>query len=338
VGIAFLAFSAEAFAQVLYFDRLPASVFDVTPPSARITGVLGQQNVRPLACRTNPTAVVRRRVVDVAVQEWSFFGFSIDDQTNGGEEEDELDINPGDGRRRALPPQEAARVSASVNGYWAVTPNGPGMVANQNRAFNGPRAGRWADPWSAAFISWVMCEAGLSEPARFQRAIAHWTYIDQAIRARDGNAPQAAFAAYDMGEAVIQPGDLLCSGRRPEYRTIDQRRRQLGVGARSHCDVVVKIDEANNRILTIGGNVRRTVSMKFIPAIRSASGGLRPSRGVNGDGERVIFAHLKLRADAIEATALDTSPTMKALRCSVAIAASHPARQLLPVRVTENAC
>jgi hypothetical protein len=150
-----------------------------------------------------------------------------------------------------------------------------------------------------------MCEAGLGAATQFQRAIAHHTYIDQAIRARDGRAPQAAFIAYDAGETTIAPGDLLCSSRRPVYRTIADRRRQMGVGARSHCDVVVKVDEARRQVLAIGGNVRGVVSLKALPALRGAGG---PLRAITGDDDRPVFAHLKLRADAapVETTALDS--------------------------------
>jgi hypothetical protein len=38
---------------------------------------------------------------------------------------------------------------------------------------------------------------------------------------------------------------------------------QMGVGARTHCDVVVKIDEPAGRIHAIGGNVGRAVSLKL---------------------------------------------------------------------------
>jgi hypothetical protein len=35
------------------------------------------------------------------------------------------------------------------------------------------------------------------------------------------------------------------------------------------------------------------------------------------EDSRPIFAHLKLRADSIDANALDTSPTIKALACVI---------------------
>jgi hypothetical protein len=160
-----------------------------------------------------------------------------------------------------------------------------------------------------------MCEAGLGAMDQFQRAVAHHTYIDQAIRARDGRAPQSAFVAYDAGEAAITPGDLLCASRRPAYRSIAERRRQMGVGARSHCDVVVKVDEEGERILVLGGNVRGAVSLKLLPAVREGGRHLWPKD--MSEGTRPMFAHLKLQADSIDLNAMDSSPTIKAYGCTV---------------------
>jgi hypothetical protein len=280
---------------------LAADALDILPPSVRVRGIPGSMSIQSRDCRTLPAAEARTRIVDVALQQWSFFGSRISDYS---EVEDEdapgerlpavVSAESGRGRRPRLSPEEAARVAPSIAGYWAVTPEGSWIVARQNDRWNGEDgiAARWNAPWSAAFISWVMCEGGLGTNAQFQRAIAHHAYIDQAIRARDGRAPQAAFVAYDAGETTIAPGDLLCSSRRPAYRTLADRRRQMGVGARSHCDVVVKVDEARQRIHAIGGNVRGVVSLKLFPVLRTAG---RPLRVGTGDEDRPMFAHLKLR-------------------------------------------
>jgi hypothetical protein len=285
-------------------NRLPSAVLDVVPPSARVRGEPGAMAVQARPCRSFPTRDIRRRLVDVAVQEWGFFGFRVVDRTDPEprfEPPQPIDSRsanvdvPFEGRRRwRLPPDEAARVASSVGGYWAVTPEGSWIVGRQNDDWKGPDGigARWNAPWSAAFISWVMCEGGLGANAQFQRAVAHHTYIDQAIRARDGQAPHTAFVAYDPGETTIAQGDLLCSSRRPVYRTIADRRRQMGVGARSHCDVVVKVDEPGQRVHAIGGNVRGVVSLKVFPAFRATG---KPLRVGTGDDDRPMFAHLKLR-------------------------------------------
>ena len=306
-----VASAAAAGAQPAAFDRLPPDVLDAVAPSARVTGEPGAMEIRRTSCRTAPMNETRRRIVDLAVQEWAFFGFIVVDQTMAEAS------GPGQPRRRRWrrPGRaESARVANSIAGYWTVTPQGGWILDAQNAAWRGSRGvgsrWRWRYPWSAAFVSWVMCEAGLGDASRFRRAVAHHVYIDQAIRARGADTPAAAFAAYDVGEAPVAPSDLLCSARRPAYRSIAERRRQMGVGARTHCDIVVKVDPSRRRILAIGGNVRGAVSLKLLPAAEGPDGSLRPLAG-----RRRIFAHLKLRAPSIAADALDHTPTMRAVRC-----------------------
>ena len=313
--VAIPASAPDWFAQQEPLDRLPAEQFDAAAPSALVNGPPGQMSVRASACRNLPTREIRRRIVNVAVQEWGFFGFSIVDETIQETERSLVRNLANSGgseawsRRRwwRVDPVEGARVASTIAGYWAATPKGSWMVDRQNSRWKGPAglASRWRDPWSAAFVSWVMCEGGLGSSSQFRRSIAHHVYVDQAIRARDAGSSQSGFTAYDVGETVVGPGDLLCSSRRGSYGTIAQRRRHLGVGARMHCDVVVKLEPDRKRILAIGGNVRGTVSLKLLPAALRG-GSLAPTREV--------FAHLRLRADAIEDDALDSSPTAQALQ------------------------
>ena len=293
-------------------DRLPQERLDVLPPSARVTGALGTLSVRERSCQRRglADASLRHRIVDVAAQEWGYFGLAVVDYTTP----DPFNRSPRRGRRgwSLLNPSDMERVADSIAGYWTITPEGSWIIEHQNQRWNsaGTNA-RWRTPWSAAFISWVMCESGLARMDEFRRAVAHHTYIDQAIRARDGAGAPSAYTAFDIGEAEISPGDLLCSGRRPAYRSLAERRRQLGEGARTHCDVVVKLERARNRILTIGGNVRATVGLKLLPAVADDTVGLRPDGGA-----RPLFAHLRLGADPIGAGALDESPTMRAIACT----------------------
>jgi hypothetical protein len=211
-------------------------------------------------------------------------------------------------------PEEAARVVNSIAGYWSVTPDGGWILERQNRIWRASSSAleRWRDPWSAAFISWVMCEGGLSESTEFQRAIAHYVYIDQAIEAHDGKASEAAFVAHEVGETAVEPGDLLCRGRRGSYSTVAERRKDLGEGTRSHCDVVVKLDAENDRILVIGGNVRGSVRLKFLPARLDTDGPANVYESI-GRGSRAVFAHLKLQAPAVGNDAFESSPTIKVL-------------------------
>ena len=308
-----LAAASDANAQRIHLDRLSSERLDVSPPAVRVTGEPGRMRIVDRACRMIPADRVRRRIVDIAVQEWGFFGFSVLDQT--------IPEEPQQRRSGPRPPRsplermESARVADSVAGYWAVTEDGAWILDRQNDAWNGPygAGARWRDPWSAAFISWVMCEGGLGEDDLFRRHIAHHVYIDQAIEARYGDEPVAAYVAYDVGEMPIEPGDLLCSARRSAYLSIGERRRNLGEGIRSHCDITVRVEEHNGRILVIGGNVSGSVRLKLFAARFESNGeGELRARSVTGD-DRTMFAHLKLKAEPLHADALDTSPTVKAL-------------------------
>ncbi|MCB9176975.1 MAG: DUF2272 domain-containing protein [Caldilineae bacterium] len=305
-------------------ERLPREVLDIAPPAERVDGALGAQRVVASACPSLPLASARRRIVDAAAQEWAYFGFSVTDRRvprgesrlsgflgRGGNQS----WRRGASRERLA---EFARVAPSIAGYWAATPGGSWALERQNARWAESTAGaaRWRDPWSAAFVSWVYCVSGLGEPDRFQRSIAHRDYVDQAIRARDGRAPSAALRAYDPGEATILPGDLVCSATRSGYQTIDQRRRQLGRAASMHCDIVVSVDAPADEILTIGGNVYGTVSLKRMPAVRERGTQLHPRDD--------IFAHLALDADPIEADALRGSPSIAALGCGSGFAPPSP--------------
>lgn len=305
--------------------RLPRDVFDVIPPSERVTGRRGAMQIVQPGCRVGPTHWARRRVVDVAVQEWGVFGFQTIDLRGVRERRLPDGVVP-DALNPALEAPEQDRViravgrwehtpslAATIAGYWSATPDGADVLARQNRQWrDGEGEINWVEPWSAAFISWVMCEAGLGEMAQFERDISHRVYIDQAIRARDGERPNAAYVAHDPGEVAVMPGDLLCNSRGGvNYRTLADRRRDLGRYVGSHCDVVVRVGE--DTVAVIGGNVLNGVSLTLLPLVEGQGAYRAVLSGADLDGARTMFAHLSLQADPVEATALDASPTIRAL-------------------------
>ncbi len=293
--------------QLTVYERLPSELLAVKPPSARISGTPGEMQIIDRSCQSMPRHEIRRRMVDIAVQEWAYFGLSVLDLT--AISESELAPRDAQGRRRYIRPgyEEAARVADSIAGYWSAAPDSTWILNKQNQSWQREGLGaRWRDFWSAAFISWVACESGLGDMQEFSRAIAHHTYIDQAIRARDSEESTAAYVAYNVGEQPINPGDMLCRGSRPEYRNLAQRRPHMGQGARTHCDIVVSVDDEAGEIRAIGGNVRGSVRLKVFPAALQENGNLAPVPYAG----REIFAHLRLQADPIEADALNNTPTI----------------------------
>ncbi len=309
--------AGAAEAQVMPMDRMSGAGLEVHSPDLRVSGAPGSMRIDESGCtqRYEP-ADIRRRIVDIAVQEWAFFGFSIADQTGPPPP-----LRRGNFVRRPwMDPAESQRVAASIAGYWSVTPDGAWILERQNDFWNGPLGvgERWRDPWSAAFISWTLCEAGLSESSEFRRSINHRTYIDQAIHARDNGNGNTAYVAYDVGELEIEPGDLLCSASRHGYRSLADRRRALGEGARTHCDIVVHVDPGKDRIFGIGGNVLGRVSLKLIYATRDPEN--NQLHAEVGRGRRTVFAHLKLSAASDDDIGLLHSPSIRAL-------AGDPARR-----------
>src|SRR5690606_26853986 len=108
-------------------------------------GGRGDMRIVQPGCRVGPTAWARRRIVDIAVQEWAVFGFQTIDAraVETGRLPDGIvpeALNP----RRPAPRQarhllrfgtweDEARTFATVGGYWSATPDGPDVIADQNR-------------------------------------------------------------------------------------------------------------------------------------------------------------------------------------------------------------
>lgn len=325
VLLAAAAMVAPVAAQTPSAFRLPREVFDVIPPETRVAGPPGRMRVVQGRCRPGQLEGARRRIVDIAVQEWAVFGFQTIDATAVRTRVLPDGIVP-DAVNPSLPrPRQARqllqagrtegerRLAATIAGYWSATPDGPRVLARQNRLWRAsPGATLWRQPWSAAFVSWVMCEAGLDQPEVFARDVSHRVYIDQAIQARDGLAPSAAYVAHDPGEVPIGPGDLLCNARGGTvYRRLADRRAEVDRYAPTHCDIVVRVDET--RVAVIGGNVMDGVSLTLLPLVTEGTMHPRPVAATELDRARTMFAHLSLRAAPIHGAALEASQMLRAL-------------------------
>lgn len=118
-------------------------------------------------------------------------------------------------------------------------------------------------PWSAAFVSWVMVQAGLPG---FDPSASHYGYVGDAFR---GGASPFRFADPDREAASV--GDLLCYVRSnatqlgfPGLSALLAR----GGGAQNmHCDIVVSAGQG--MLSLVGGNVLQGVTLRMIPVNRS---------------------------------------------------------------------
>jgi hypothetical protein len=127
------------------------------------------------------------------------------------------------------------------------------------------------DPWSAAFISYVMRMAGARE--RFPYSGGHRVYIIWATRHRE--APEALLRAHAPDSYAPKPGDLVCATRgNAQGLTLDMLPDRIPPELmdrwESHCDLVVA---AHPRQLDlVGGNVANAVATR--PAPLDAAGRL----------------------------------------------------------------
>lgn len=115
------------------------------------------------------------------------------------------------------------------------------------------------EPWSAAFISWVMREAGMG--SRFSYSEWHATYIRNSILARRNQDRQFAYWGYRLSERAPQVGDLVGYARQGGI-TYDYQ----PVIYSSHTDLVVAVRPGE--IDVIGGNVQDSVTLKTLKTDR----------------------------------------------------------------------
>jgi hypothetical protein len=132
--------------------------------------------------------------------------------------------------------------------------------------------------WSAAFISAVMRQAGLTDK-EFEFSEAHNIYIDQALQVVLGEAagaqPAGFYRACPPGSTRPRPGDLVCYHRHTRQyasrQPVEIRNMMLADSIakpavdrihKSHCDVVVHVDAKAARVYVVGGNVQQAVTVK----------------------------------------------------------------------------
>ncbi len=218
-------------------------------PEQAAEGAAGTWSGRSLGAPPPSKPGVRQAIVNRAKAEWQFFGR----QTVVIRGPDESIPHVGNW-------EDDGRVySDRVNLYWraAGKPSLDGMDCK--------------DPWSAAFISWVMENSGVPR-SQFPPASAHWVYLANLID--QAPYPGRWFVPRRVQDYSPEPGDLICASRgltRPETFNGYTSPSQLA-GYNTHCDLVV--EKSGQTVDAIGGNVRNSVSRTTLEL--DGQGHLRP--------------------------------------------------------------
>jgi hypothetical protein len=111
-----------------------------------------------------------------------------------------------------------------------------------------------ADPWSAAFVSWVMIRSGV-DPEQFTRSAAHRDYLRTIVAHADD--PDFKFRPRSPQDYAPKPGDIICRGRGSTRDIADFH--ALPADAALHCDIV--LSNEGGKLESVGGNVRQSVSL-----------------------------------------------------------------------------
>lgn len=170
-----------------------------------------------------------------------------------------------------------AQMSARVGDYWA----------NLGLPYDGCDRGV---PWSAAFVSMMMSDAGAG--AQFRYSSAHRVYIHDAFAGGRG----LYGSVVDANAATARAGDLICSGRSYvgdwDYADFKNWFNAGGINSQSiptHCDIVVSA--SGGKVTVVGGNVNQRVTKKtvstssyaiLLPVTASASPPEPPSPAPSG--------------------------------------------------------
>jgi Uncharacterized protein conserved in bacteria (DUF2272) len=122
------------------------------------------------------------------------------------------------------------------------------------------------DPWSAAFIAYVMRMAGARE--RFPYSGAHRVYITEATRNVHRQCRDALLIAHAPDAYAPKPGDLVCYTRgNASAITLamlpDRVPPELVNRWESHCDLVAAMDRTH--LVLLGGNVANAVAVRSAP-------------------------------------------------------------------------
>ena len=119
-----------------------------------------------------------------------------------------------------------------------------------------------AEPWSAAFISFVMRSAG-ADASEFPISPHHARYILTALRHRMSNRLDAPIVYFDRDEMAPRPGDLVGFSRTARVKNrADIEAFLPDKFFPSHTDLV--IDVSPGRVTAIGGNVSQTIKTSSI--------------------------------------------------------------------------
>ena len=196
-----------------------------------------QASKQPDTAESPPADSWRYKIIEAAKDEWVYFG------------EQKVVI---DGDEESIPhvgiwEDDDYSHSDRINQYWRA-------VGKHTLSGNDCK-----EPWSAAFISWVMQASGVPG-FLFPPAIAHRSYLNHFLA--NASKPDAVLIPHTIQEYKPKPGDLICANRGKGTPTDVIEEMPDSLRSKLHCDIVV--ETKGQTLQAIGGNVRNSVSKTIL--------------------------------------------------------------------------
>lgn len=185
-----------------------------------------------------------------------------------------------------------AFVTQRLKDYWAVVGVHPTTAQIQSNSWQNGTPPNYSDghPWSAAFISYLMHQAGATPS--FAAGQRHTIYAFAGKQNADSRNFDNPFWLCRVNDALPEPGDLIVKNRSVNGTMGTITYDTLTSSGSSHSDVVTEIDYAHNRLTVMGGNVGQTVNTSTYT--------LNADGTINTTAHPEVFAILKLRTDKCE--------------------------------------
>jgi hypothetical protein len=198
-----------------------------------------EQKTQPQDLRSESLPVYSRKykIMKAALNEWLYFG------------QQKVVI---DGDEESIPhvgvwEDDDYNHSNRINLYWR---------AVGNYRLSGYNC---KEPWSAAFISWIMQVAGVPDYL-FPPAATHRSYLNHFLA--NAHKPYAAWIPHTIQKYRPKPGDLICAKRGKAIPTDVIEELPDLLNSKLHCDIVV--ETKGETLQAIGGNVRNSVSKTIL--------------------------------------------------------------------------
>ena len=166
------------------------------------------------------------------------------------------------------------------------------------------------NPWSAAFISWVMQRAGVPG---FRTSASHFDYV----RAARKDVAASPYRFVEPMSAKLETGDMLCyvrTGRVYGHEGLAKAIDGTATSLPMHCDLIVAA--VDGKAYAVGGNVQQAVTLRMLrldaqgrlsdlPMRGSSDTSCSPDAPMQCNLNRQDWvALLKLKSDPVQAGAM----------------------------------